>query len=262
MRMADDSRTGRGASRFRAGLTAVLLVDGEELACSAFDLSRSGVLLVGELPEVDRRRVRVRLESAAGDLRLTSDAEVVRCGEPEPDGRRVGVVFHDLGEEQTRELDALVSRVVEGMAPAPLEALKSGATTDEIRTTLGRIPLAHRITLAGRAELRDRKILIQDPSPQVLEALARNPNLTTPELRSLVRLQQLRPSTLELLAADPRVSGAEELRLLVATHPKTPLSAAEKLVAMMNARTVERLIQMPGLHPVLRTKLGAKRRRG
>ena len=77
--MGAESKTGvsRGF-RFQAGLPAVLRCGEEEYGCTAHDLSRTGVLLVGEVPLPAQTEVVITLRSQAGDLAQKFPGRVAR----------------------------------------------------------------------------------------------------------------------------------------------------------------------------------------
>ena len=262
--MSADSRPGvsRGY-RFQAGLPAVLEDRGGGLDCTAHDLSRSGVLLVGELPPLATEQVSVRVRSRTGDLEGRFGGRVVRV-ERDPDGdvTRLAIEFSALDAPQKELLERLLARVMEGLSPAALESVRPGAPPHEIRKALEAVPLPHRIALAARAGPKEREILRHDPSPQVLEALARNPNLAPAEARALISNAQLLPSTLESLASDPRWTGDAEFRILIATHPRVPFPLAERIVAALPLSMLRPALARPALNPVLRDRIVKRLARG
>ena len=102
--MGDDHH--RAESRFRAALPAWLHGDGDErLACTAEDLSRSGVLLVGPLPEPAEPDVRLTVATPAGDVRLELDGRVVHVGRTADGQPRLGVAFVCGGRCRVRTCD-------------------------------------------------------------------------------------------------------------------------------------------------------------
>ena len=220
--MSKDFKADRSSGRFPAGVAATLLLDGGEYACHVENLSRTGALLVGNFPQSAGPRVGVILTSANGDLRVESDALVRRVvAEDETSAVRIGVDFESMRPEERDTLERLISRVVEGRAPVALEALGTDAKPEQIREALDSVGVVHRASLARRCVPRMREILFHDTDPTVLDALARNPTLSPPELRTLLGKRQLRPQTLEKLSRDSRWSGMAELRILMACHPNT-----------------------------------------
>jgi hypothetical protein len=173
-------------TRFSAGVEAVLHAGGEDLVCRAHNVSRSGALLTGSLPSIQSETVGVTFRLPVGDFSLRLPGRVVRCLDDDENGSvSLGLEFQDLGEEDREGLEVLIARIMEGGHPGPIELLKPGATSQEIRDALEQVPIAHRIALAFRANLREREILLKDTRPPVLEALARNPNLRVDEAREL-----------------------------------------------------------------------------
>ena len=246
----------RRAPRFLAGLQAILHYHGRDFACEAANLSRTGVLLTGDFPRPTGPSLRLSLAASGGGLELKLTGRVVHIEEDEQDGKiTIGLDFQLHEERDKTVLSALVSRVVEGNAPAPFRQLKPGAKRQEIRVALEKMPLAHRMALAARANGSERAFLRQDPNPQVLEALARNPGINLTEVIFLARMNQLLPNALETMARDPRWQHDEELKVLLATHPQVTLVLAEEIVASMSELGLKKVVQRPGLHPDLRAKI-------
>lgn len=246
----------RGHARFLAALPAILRYAGDDLPCEAFNLSRSGVLLVGDLPQPEEPELELCIAAPAGDLELRAVARLVHVQRDDAQGvTRLGLQFIDLDAAHHETVDLLVARVVEGVAPAALEGLPDGASVAEIREALGKISTGHRVALAQRGQARERGILRHDPDPHVLEALARNPGISLPEIIGLARMPQLLPSTVEIMAGDPRWSGSDELKILLVTHPRATFSTADGIVSRMSDLLVQRVLRRPGLHPAVREKV-------
>ncbi len=254
--MSADDHAPRNASRFLAGLPADLHHGNEEFSCEAHNLSRSGVLLIGSVPDFDGQHVEITLYSGARDLSLRLSARVMRAWEENPGEHHLGLSFETMTEEQVSSLEAIIARVVEGVAPAAFDSLPPDATPRQIRKALDLVPLAHRIALAGRGEAPDREKILNDTNPQVLHALARNPKLVVGEMRALLRIKNLRAATLDSLSKNPKWMGNRELKRMVLTHPCTPLAAAERLVAGLPVEQLKQVVELPGLNPILRMKLG------
>jgi hypothetical protein len=254
--MTMDEKAGRESSRFLAGLQGILHLDGGDPSCEAFNLSRSGVLLRGapELPI--GREVRLTLKSGSGDLALTVDGRVVRVADPLDEGERsMGVEFVAIAEADRPTLEALIARVVEGVAPASLQSVSPQSSVAEIRRALEAISLGHRIALAARAMPREREILIHDPQLQVIDALARNPNLLPNEVRSLLRNKSLLPHTLDAIARDQRWRTDEAVQVMIATHPNVSLTLAQRLVDSLGPSGKRKVLQSSGLKSALRARL-------
>jgi hypothetical protein len=60
------------------------------------------------------------------------------------------------------------------------------------------------------------------------------------------------------MAEDLRWTGNEELKILLATHPRVTFATAEKIVSSMSEAALQRLLRRSGLQPGVRKKLQAK----
>ncbi len=262
--MPPDSRsTVLRGYRFQAGLPAVLREHEKDYDCTAVDLSRTGVLLVGEIPTPDRPEIEFAIRSRTGDLEQRFVGRVARVeAGGEGEGMRLAVEFLALDLEQKKVLESLLSRVMEGQAPAQLVSVRPGAPPNEVRKALELVPLPHRIALASRGNPRERELLRQDMHPQVIEALARNPNLLLAEARALASIPHALPPMLEILAADPRWSKDEELRILLATHPRIPFPLAELLSTDLKQPALRKMLSRASLNPALRERIVKRLARG
>jgi hypothetical protein len=86
----------------------------------------------------------------------------------------------------------------------------------------------------------------------------RNPNILLPEILALARVRHLSPATVTWMAEDPRWAANEELKILLATHPRVTFATAEKLVTTMSEAALRRVIRRPGLQQGVRKRLMAK----
>lgn len=257
--MATRSESGRAEPRFIAALPATLRCGGEDCPCEAFNLSRSGVLLVGKLPQVAEPDVELKITTPSGDIELRLVGRVVYTQrDAEKDEHKLGLEFTELGSAQKKTVDLLVARIVEGMAPAALDSLPRTASPSEAREALGKVSTAHRVALARRAQAREREFLRRDPEPHVLEALARNPRITLPEILALARLPHLLPSTIEIMAEDTRWKRNDEVRILLATHPRASFATVDSIVSDLSDLVLQRVLLRPGLNPGVREKLMAR----
>ena len=245
----------RQTNRFHAALPAVVHEGGREYPCVAENLSRNGVLIVGDVPAPPQALLELTIRSTAGDLELHIRGRVARVVEEDGGQRRVGLQFDDSRPSSLDVLEVLVARVVEGRAPGALDTLSKTASSIEIRDVLAKIPVAHRVMLAQRAGQRERQFLRQDPDSGVLEGLARNPNLILPEMKMLLRRPELLPSTLDIIATDPRWRHDEEIRMLVATHPRVSFPTADRVLARMSDLERQRIANQPGLQRGVKDKL-------
>jgi hypothetical protein len=248
-------------SRFKAGIPAVFYYRENEYRCQAQNLSRTGVLLLGTVPSpASGETVRFRLDSHTGDLHLDLTGKVTRVIEDGTgNGTAVALHFGSLEENKREALETIIQRVIEGQSPDLLSGVPRDATARETREALNDIPVAHRISHATRTiQSKDREILLHDINPQVLEALARNPNLREPELYGLLKNTNLLSRTLEQISRDNRWKDKEDVLVEVIGHIRTPLPLADSLLQRLSRLALGKLAQKPGLSGPLLHKLRQK----
>jgi hypothetical protein len=200
--------------------------------------------------------VRLTVQSGSGDLTLTLEARVIRiAGDDKSDDPPMGIEFGPIDDTDRPTLEALISRVVEGVAPASLQNLSAQSSAAEIRRALESISLGHRIALAGRAMPREREMLMHDTQMQVIDALARNPLLLLHEVQSVLRMPCLLPHTLDTLARDPKWKSNESIKVMIATHTNASLALAQRLVDTLGPEGKRKVLQSSGLKPALRIRL-------
>lgn len=249
--------------RFLASLPAVVHYRGVDYPCRAWDLSRSGALLRGGIPWPGEASIRFTLASPAHDIEIRLEGRVARL-ERAPSGEDtvLGVEFVDPAPEIRASLEALLARVIEDPLPAVLDGLPREASPEAIRAALDGVSEAHRIALAVHGDLRQRERMRHDRSPRVLDALARNPNLTPPELHALAVSPALLPGTLERLVRLARDRSDEELRHRVVIHPRLPASVARSVIATMEPAEVRRLASRTRVPASLQSAIAERTRSG
>ncbi len=250
----DDSQ--RQGYRFRTGVPAELQDNGRTFTCEAQNLSRSGVLLVGDLPAPSADTVEFALNAPTGSLTVRLRGQVIRSQpSAEGGGLSIALEFVDMDDSRRDALEALLARILETPAGGSFDGLKPGASPLEIKAALEAIPLPQRIALSSRTGLKDREYLRLDTNPAVLEALSHNPTLGVVEARALAGSTFLMSGTLDSLSNNPRFKDDEELRMAIAVHPRVSMSTAEKVTAGFKAPQIKKLLAKPGLNQILREKL-------
>ena len=246
----------RQGYRFRTGVHGEIQDNGRKFACEAQNVSRSGVLLVGNLSELSADTVDFVLNAPTGSLSIRLRGRVIRT-QPNAEGGGVSIAleFVDMDDSRRDALEVLLARLLEAPTAGGLEGLKPGATPQEIKATLEGIPLPQRIALSSRTGLKDREYLRLDTNPAVLEALAHNPNLGVVEARALAGSSFLMSGTLDSLANNPRFKDDEELRMAIAVHPRVSISTAERVTTSFKVPQIKKLLAKPGLNQILREKL-------
>ncbi len=79
-----------------------------------------------------------------------------------------------------------------------------------------------KLLYAPRAERNERLVLVQDPDPQVLYALLKNPRLTVDEVVRVAKSAYLTYQTAELILKTSQWAANVEVRTALVHNPKTP----------------------------------------
>lgn len=257
--MKRDPRTTapRSGYRFAADLQAEVRIRGKSHSCTAHDLSRSGVMLIGTVPRpMDGDEIELEVHAPGADLVLRVKGRMARFKRDPAEGdAQLAVSFDVMQPEQQQTLEAMIGRVVQGQAEVSLDELRPGAPPVEVRKVLDRIPLPHRVALATKGKPREREHLRHDSHPLVLEALVRNANLLAHEAREIAKTPTLMPSTLEILAKDQRWERDEDMKVLLITHPRVPIPLAEKLISKLKPVSIRKALERSTLNDMLRTRL-------
>lgn len=203
------------------------LDDEEALAAFVADLLAQGAFLA-EPAAVPRLHDQVEVElSSAGRPRGQARARVVQLFERP--GGRWAVALELLGGASLERL-AVRPEVAEGESTGVSPAFR-----------IRQLSVPERIRLAPRADRLERQILLRDSSPQVAIALLANPRLEEGEVAELIRSGALSTALLERLAKDPRWTASYDIRKALASHPRTPMPHAVRLLATLSRQDLGQL---------------------
>src|SRR5580765_4185995 len=104
----------RHGYRFRTGVHAELELGGRTIACEAQNLSRSGVLLVGDLEKPAQDTVELSLVLPTGSLTVRLSGRVIRVEpDPEGEGTRMALEFVGMDDSRRDAVETLVARLLE-----------------------------------------------------------------------------------------------------------------------------------------------------
>jgi hypothetical protein len=101
-----------------------------------------------------------------------------------------------------------------------------------------------RAMLAMKASRTQRRILLRDNSPQVLQNLLANPRIDSEEVLQIARSSHVVAPILQHIATDTRWNGNQELLALIARHPKTPSLFASRLMPSLRTSDLRTLAKM------------------
>lgn len=200
--------------------------------------------------------VDVALTSAAGTGEMRARvAQVFDRGAGE-----YGTAFLVEDAAAARRLLRLPPAAREGGAEAPEEAPEPAdpRTSGEM---MGTSPI-HRIKqmnpnqramLAMKASRTERRILLRDKSPQVLQNLLNNPRIDAEEILQIARSSHVVAPILQRIAGDARWSNNQEILAVIARHPKTPSVFASRLLPSLRTSDLRIMAKMSsGLREMVR----------
>ena len=134
-------------------------------------------------------------------------------------------------------------------APEPADA----ATSGEMRGTspihrIRQMNPRQKAVLALKAGRTERRILLRDKSPLVLQNLLNNPRIQAEDVLHIARSSHVIAPILQRIAGDTRWNGNQELLAVIARHPKTPSLLATRLLPSLRTsdlRTMAKISSGP-----------------
>lgn len=160
------------------------------------------------------------------------------------------LIVEDAGAPE-RWLDELTG---ETEAPQPVDAALAG----EMRGTspihrIRQMNPRQRAILALKAGRTERRILLRDKSPQVLQNLLANPRVDAEEVLQIARSSHVVAPLLQRIAGDSRWNGNREILAIIARHPKTPSLLAARLMPSLRTADLRTMARMSsGLREMVR----------
>ena len=160
---------------------------------------------------------------------LFSPAEVRLRGPSGREARVKGTVVAQLpfgvALSFEEDADALLAKLL--AAPAGRESQgREGSDWDRLRA----MSRTEKLLYAPRAERNERLVLVQDPDPQVLYALLKNPRLTVDEVVRVAKSSYLTFQTAELILKTAQWSASVEVKTALIHNPKTPTAFALRIL--------------------------------
>ena len=131
-----------------------------------------------------------------------------------------GVALHFEGDA-----DALLAALLASPAAPP-----AGAASLSDWDRLRGMSRTEKLLYAPRADRNERLVLVQDPDPQVLYALLKNPRLTVDEVVRVAKSAYLTYQTAELILKSTQWAASLEVRTALVHNPKTPPTFALRIL--------------------------------
>jgi hypothetical protein len=109
------------------------------------------------------------------------------------------------------------------------------------------IAKAARLRLALTAEGEELFDLIQDPDPDVLRSVFRNPHLSEQHLLSLMKRRDLSEQVLRAIQRSPAGASSRRVKVALASHPNTPAAVLSPLLPQMFLFELVAVMQLSGV---------------
>ena len=116
-------------------------------------------------------------------------------------------------------------------AAEPLKEEKPQSLHDKIRA----MPLTERVSLAMKADLAERRILMQENNLKIHEFLLRNPRITEPEIAWMARNATSPIQTILAIFQNKAWMAIDSVRSGILLNPKTPPAIVLDLIPLLSA---------------------------
>lgn len=105
---------------------------------------------------------------------------------------------------------------------------------------------AKKVTLPADADL---ELLVHDPSPEIVTAVAADPRLTEDLALALLNRRDLPREALEALSKNGQVAKQRKVRLALVTHPRTPRHVSVPAIRHIYTFELMQVALQPGVPP-------------
>ena len=151
-----------------------------------------------------------------------------------------------------RLLPSLYWRDLADVAASPrLDAGVRAKAEGQLKDKLSDLRLGEKITLARLATPLLLRLMLLETDPRILSAGLENPRLRESDLAAFLQGLDVTRALLEATGGSSRWKGSYAVRLALVLQPKTPLPVALAQLTSLVARDLKRLVETPGLAPLL-----------
>ena len=106
---------------------------------------------------------------------------------------------------------------------------------------------AARLRQALEADAEKLFTLLQDPDPDLMRSVLRNPNLGEEHLLTLLKRRDLTEQLIKIVQRLTPVAGSRRLKVALAGHPSTPASILSGLLPQLFLFELVTVMQLPGV---------------
>jgi len=143
-----------------------------------------------------------------------------------PEGRRVHVQLEDGPLGRVDQIAELLGRFRQGKLVEEVH----GETLAKRIKAMGP---SLRSMLAVKANVEERKLLMTDADPKVIDLLLKNPNISIAEIRTLAGRRNVTKRHLEYIAHNTTWMADDQVRLVIARSPKIPDHLAAGILKLL-----------------------------
>jgi hypothetical protein len=169
------------------------------------------------------------LITAADRPALFSPAEVTLRGPSGREARVKGTVVAPLPDGVALSFEGDPDALLAALLAAPAGREPSGKDVSDWDRLRG-MSRTEKLLHAPRADRNDRLVLVQDPDPQVLYSLLKNPRLTVDEVVRVAKSAYLTYQTAELILKTAQWAANVEVKTALVHNPKTPQTFALRIL--------------------------------
>ncbi len=138
-------------------------------------------------------------------------------------------------------------------------------TSENLYQVVRQMKPHQKVVAAKRGNRNVRNLLIKEGNKKVLNFILQNPQLSVPEVAQMLKAPNLPQDIIQNIAKNANWCQSEDVRLLIVTHPKTPLPLALKQLIALNQQSLAKLAKSQNTKAQIKSnalKLLEQRRKG
>ena len=128
-------------------------------------------------------------------------------------------------------------------------------TTENLFSEIRSLPMHQKVVAAKRGNRSVRNLLLQEGHKKVLTHLLNNPQLSAGEVMQMMKISNLSTELIQAIAKNSQWSQNEEIKYLIAVHPKTPLPLALKTLGTLSTKSLAKIAKA-GYRAQIKSKAG------
>lgn len=238
-----------GEVAFQATLEAPMPGMGPGMAIQFQELSDS-IIKAFQAAITIARSEGLEAERGAGEQQETSRTEEEAFEEGEGE---------EWTEDEESEEEEQEQEGKDGEGPARMESAihvvsrLNQMTTENLFAEIRKLPMHQKVVAAKRGNRSVRNLLLQEGHKKILTHLLNNPQLSAGEVMQIMKISNLSTELIQAIAKNSQWSQNEEIKYLIAVHPKTPLPLALKTLQILTTKNLAKIAKS-GFRAQLKSK--------